>query len=213
MTLGKEGDRIMEQLLKITNVPIAFEMKINKARLEYKNGTADFQISRNDGKMTIKSSPIRVNIDTFEARNSITPSAFNSVKQYAQAGKNAAYEATASMAQQGHMLLKAKIGDDVLGNIIASNTDKYFGVKEANVGFLPTSRAELNWSEPDITIDYQMDRLNFDWRVMKGDFEFIPGDIEMTITQYPDVKIEYVGGPIYVPASADPNYEPLDVKA
>ena len=203
----------MEQLLKITSVPIAFEMKINNAHLEYKNGTADMEISRNDGKMTIKSSPIRVNIDTFEARNSITPTAINSVKEFAATGKNMAYEATASMAQQGRMLLKAKIGEDVLGNIIQSNTDKYFSVKEANVGFLPEKQADITWSKPDITIDYQMDRLNFDWRIMKGDFEFIPGDIEMTITQYPDVKIEYLGGPIYVPASADPNYEPLDVKA
>ena len=44
----------MEPLLKITNVPIAFEMKINKAHLEYNNGTADLEISRDKGKMKIK---------------------------------------------------------------------------------------------------------------------------------------------------------------
>ena len=43
--------------------------------------------------------------------------------------------------------------------------------------------------------------------------EFIPGDIEMNITQYPDVVIEYIGGPIYVPPSADPENQNIDVKA
>jgi hypothetical protein len=34
-------------------------------------------------------------------------------------------------------------------------------------------------------------------------------DIELKITQRPQVIIKYVGGPIYVPRSADPNYEPV----
>ena len=58
-----------------------------------------------------------------------------------------------------------------------------------------------------------MDKMNFDWRILKGDFEFIPGDIEFNITQYPDVMIEYIGGPIYVPPSADPESPNIDVKA
>ena len=58
-----------------------------------------------------------------------------------------------------------------------------------------------------------MDKLNFDWKFNQGDFEFTPGDIEFTMTQRPEVIIKYIGGPIYVPPSSDPNYEPVDVKA
>ena len=39
------------------------------------------------------------------------------------------------------------------------------------------------------------------------------GDIAFNVTQQPDVVIKYIGGPLYVPPSADPNYEPLDTKA
>lgn len=204
----------MEPLLKITNIPIAFELKINKARLEYQNGTADLEVTRNDGKMTIRSSPIRLQLDTFEARDSISPASVqSSIQRFAQSGKNTAYQVTASVAQEGHMLLKAKIGDDAIGNIIQNRTDQYFQEKQFNIGFIPETQADMTWSQPDITIDYQMDKMNFDWHIMKGDFEFIPGNIEMEITQYPDVVIEYTGSPIYVPASADPNYKPIDVKA
>mgnify|MGYP003311655983 CR=1 FL=1 len=65
----------------------------------------------------------------------------------------------------------------------------------------------------DITIDYQLDKLNFDWKTQQGSFEFIPGDIEIMVSQRPEVRIEYIGDPLYVPPSADPNYEPIDVKA
>ena len=62
-------------------------------------------------------------------------------------------------------------------------------------------------------IRYEMDKLNFDWRMNEPKFEFTPGDIELSVTQQPDVIIKYVGGPLYVPPSADPSYEPVDVEA
>ena len=58
----------------------------------------------------------------------------------------------------------------------------------------------------------EMDKLNFDWKFGEGDFKFTPGDIELTVTQRPEVIIKYIGGPIYVPPSSDPNYEPVDVR-
>ena len=62
-------------------------------------------------------------------------------------------------------------------------------------------------------IRYEMDKLNFDWRVNQPQFEFTPGDSEVSVTQQPDVIIKYVGGPLYVHPSSDPNYEPVDVEA
>ena len=45
---------------------------------------------------------------------------------------------------------------------------------------------------------------------MKSDLpmEFIPGNVELIVRDRPRVEIEYIGGPIYVPPSANPNYEP-----
>ena len=44
---------------------------------------------------------------------------------------------------------------------------------------------------------------------------FVPGNIELSILQYPDIEIEYVGGPIYVPPSAAEIFEghQIDVEA
>jgi hypothetical protein len=72
---------------------------------------------------------------------------------------------------------------------------------------------EISWDQGEIQIRYEMDKLNFDWRVGAGDFNFVPGDIEVSVTQQPDIIIKYIGGPLYVPPSAAPDYEPVDVQA
>lgn len=56
----------MGPLIEITNVPIEIEMKVSHAKLEYTRGTAELEISRDNGGLSIKSRPIRLNIDTFE---------------------------------------------------------------------------------------------------------------------------------------------------
>lgn len=204
----------MEQLLKITNIPIAFEMNVQHAKLEYKHGSADLEVSRDKGGLRIKSSPIKLKLDTFEARDSIRPaSTESSIRQYAQQGRTAAYEATATYSSEGHLLLNAKFGDDVLGQIIRNHTDQFMGMDDIGIDFIPKGGVDITSTDADLTIDYQLDKMNFDWQVQKGTFEFIPGDIEISVSQMPEVRIEYVGEPLYVPPSADPGYEPIDVKA
>lgn len=203
----------MYPLIEIKTVPIEIEMKVTHAKMEYSRGTAELEISRGDGGgLSIKSRPIRLNIDTFEARNSVCPTAVRSVEQYAQKGKEASYEATATYAQQGQLLLDAKIGQELVTQFAADAQNRNL---KTNVGlkFLPTVGPEISWDPGEMQIRYEMDKLNFDWRVNRPQFEFTPGDIELSVKQQPDVIIKYVGGPLYVPPSADPNYEPIDVEA
>ena len=199
-------------LIEIKTVPIEIEMKISPAKLEYTRGTADLEISRSDGGLSIKSRPVKLNIDTFEARNSVVPTAMRSIEQYAQKGQQASYTATATYAKQGKMFLEAKIGEDVLGQIAAESTMKNYH-ENSGIEFLPSVPPEITWDPGEMHIRYEMDKLNFDWRVNQPQFEFTPGDIELSVTQQPDVIIKYVGGPLYVPPSSDPNYEPVDVEA
>lgn len=63
----------MGPLIEITTVPIEIEMKTTNAQLLYSQGTAEVEISREKGGLNIKSRPIKLNIDTFEARSSIRP--------------------------------------------------------------------------------------------------------------------------------------------
>lgn len=200
----------MERLIEIKTVPIELEMKVNHARLDYKRSTVDLEISRNQGGLQIRSKPIKVNIDTFEARNSVSPTAMRSIEQAAQRGQQKVYDTTATYARRGDLLLEAKIGEQLISQFAMEsqqvNTD--FAMK-----WLPTTGPDISWDGGELNIRYEMDKLNFDWRMDQGNVEFIPGNIEFTVTQQPDVIIKYIGGPLYVPPSADPDYVPLDEKA
>lgn len=201
----------MYPLIEITTVPIEIKMTTKNAQLEYSRGTAEMEVSRDKGGgLNIKSRPIQLKMDTFEARNSICPTTMRKVEQNAQEGIQAAYEATAAYAQQGKLFLNAKVGQDVVDQIVRQNISKDYKLN-TGLEFLPKTGVNIQWDEGDLQIQYEMDKMNFDWKIGKGEFKFTPGDIEISVEQQPDVVIKYVGGPIYVPASADPNY--VDVEA
>ncbi len=203
----------MYPLIEIKTVPIEIQMKVKNASLEYTRGTAEMEVSRSDtGGLSIKSRPIKLRLDTFEARNSITPTTMRSVEQSAQKGQQAAYQATATYARQGDLFLNAKLGENVAAQIDAQQTNQKTELTGV-LDFLPKTGPEIQWEDGDIQIRYEMDKLNFDWKIDKGEFKFTPGDIEISVAQRPDVIIKYIGGPLYVPPSSDPNYVPLDVQA
>lgn len=202
----------MKPLIEITTVPIQIEMKTTNAKLEYARATAEMEITREKNGLQIKSRPIKVNIDTFEARNSLSPTLARYLEQGAQKGKQAAYEATATYARQGQLLLETRVGEELVTQFAEEAMMK--DVK-TNVGidFLPDPGPEITWDPGEMKIRYEMDKLNFDWKVDNASFEFVPADIEISVAQMPDVIIKYVGGPLYVPPSADPDYQPVDVQA
>ena len=201
----------MYPLIEIQTVPIEIQMKVTNAKLEYARGTAQMEISRDKGGLSIRSHPIKVNLDTYEARNSIRPTTTTSIRQQAQAGVQGAYQATAVLAQEGRMMMEARIDQDVIPQL--AKQQNLGEPNNVNIEFLPSVGPDISWDGGEMSIRYEMDKLNFDWRMEQMSFTFVPGDIEFTMTQRPDVIIKYVGGPLYVPPSSDPNYEPIDVQA
>ena len=199
----------MYPLIEIQTVPIEIQMKVTRAHLEYAKGTAQVEISRDKKGLSIRSQPIKVNIDSFESRNSVTPTTATVIQQQAQAGVQGAYQATGVLAREGRMMMEAKINQDVIPQL--AKQQNLGEPTNLNIDFLPSVAPNISWDGGEMKIQYEMDKLNFDWRMEQMSFTFVPGDIEFTMTQRPDVIIKYVGGPLYVPPSSDPDYEPVDV--
>lgn len=205
----------MGPLIEITTVPIEIEMKTTNAQLVYSRGTAEMEISREKGGLNIKSRPIKLNIDSFQAQSSVRPTTAQSVQNAAQAGKQAAYQATATYARRGQLVMDAQLGQNMVAQFAQETQDAQLGrnLAEFGMGFLPEGKVNLNWEPGQMQIRYEMDKLNFDWKINGQGFEFVPGDIEFSVKQRPEVIIKYVGGALYVPLSSDPDYEPVDVRA
>ena len=97
-------------LLEIRTIPMSFEFKINKARYEIANVNASFEMTRDEGGLQMKMRPTKLNIDTVEARYSAgIKSVMRSVEDYAKKGIQAAYEATATYAREGNLMLDINI--------------------------------------------------------------------------------------------------------
>lgn len=109
------------------------------------------------------------------------------------------------------MMMEAKMGQSVIPQL--ARNEVLEPMKQLNIQFLPEGGAEIGFEGGELSIQYELDKLNFDWRMSQMDLTFTPGDIEFVMTQRPELIVKYIGGPIYVPPSSDPDYEPVDVKA
>ena len=207
----------MGPLIEISTVPIQIEMKTTNAKLERASGTAEMEFSRSDKGVSVRSRSVRVNLDTYESEGSRTVSPITQMRQ-------ATYEAASAYTNQGQLMMTSHLAG---AGVPAQNTGApaqpagtpvQVSAKPAKApaqaspavqNAVPAAAAELDVGE--MSIRYEMDKLNFDWKFGQSEFEFTPGDIEFTVTQRPEVVIKYIGGPLYVPPSADPNYEGVDV--
>ncbi|MBR3560036.1 MAG: hypothetical protein IKN81_00645 [Oscillospiraceae bacterium] len=206
----------MYPLIEIKSIPIEIRMKTTHASLEYTRGTAEMEISRSDKGLDIKSRPIKLQVDTYESRSGSIPQGTSAplttqgITAVPQADRQAAYEATSAYSDQGQIMLNARIGQELnRQNRLPGSAP---APAEENPVELETGLA-FEWEDGQMEIRYEMDKMSFDWKIDRGSFEFTPGDIELIVEQRPSVTFKYMGGPIYVPRSADPNYGAVDVKA
>lgn len=193
----------MSQLLNITTIPVKIELVVDHAQLKYKSDPPTVQVSREKGGAQINSEPIKVQIDSFEMRQSIGLKSISRViREASSKGIAAAKQATADYCRMGNNYANAH--SVPIGKFIAARNNS---IPQTGLGFLPEARPEISWSGGTVEMKFQSDKLNMDWNVSNNlNFEYTPGKVKLEILQNPAVEIQYVGGPIYVPPSADPSY-------
>ena len=193
----------MEQLLKINSIPIKIDVTVTRAKLEQSTEAPKVNVSRNRGGLRLEADPIKVNIDNQRMRDSISmKNSMGVTQEYAQNGIKFSYEATAKIIDNGNSLLDMQ--KITPAQIATQQNNRSI---ETILSFLPSNGPDISWSGGTLNIQYNADQLDFDWDTNSlAGFEFIPGSIEFIIKEMPRVDIEYVGEPIYFPASANPNY-------
>lgn len=187
----------MEQLLEIHSVPIIIKCSVNREPIEKSDLTADVELTKNDSGFALRCKAINVNMDSI-----MDTAAKNSKDSYSSAGK---------YNQQDNQQLNASASAMFTRDgEISVDYKKILNQTASHKVAEPKAEFDLD----KLSIQYEMDKTNFDMKVSKSAIEFTPADIQFTIEQRPEVIIKYIGGPIYVPPSADPDYEPeVDIKA
>jgi len=165
-------------------------------------------ITRSRGNAFIQTTPSQVRIDSFESRASMGhKSAARLIRDFADNGRESGRQAVRNYAEQGNFLLDSRNSSNPISDLVQSRTLR---TAETILAFIPSVPPEITVEEGAISFDFTMDQLNFDWSNIRirPEMEFVPGEIEFTILEYPKVIIEFIGGPVYVPPSSAPDYVP-----
>lgn len=201
-------------LLQITTIPIQIEIKITNAKLEYsEDRQPKVNINTRNGNFVMEAEPLQVKVDTYEARKSLGEGHMTDadlLQQKASEGFSIAFQGTARVADDGNQLARG-----VSPSELAIQHARAGATVETIMDFLPKTGADITFDGGKLNIEYQMGQQDIDWDIQsKLPMEFIPGSVEFIVRDRPRVEIEYVGDPIYVPASSNPNYEPpiMDIK-
>jgi len=202
----------MEPLLQIKAIPISIEYKINKARFEAVNTQASVEISGGSHGLKMQMKPLKLKLDRVETGFSSDEINTKYVAEnFTKNGVKVTYEAKNSYTEESENMLNISIMDNPIPEIAIK---KFSSDVSFNLGTVsPINNNEISWEPQELTIRYEMDKLNFDWNIKRPEMNFIPGNIEFIIKEYPRLEINYIGKPIYVPASADPDYKPIDTFA
>ncbi|MBD5384405.1 MAG: hypothetical protein HDR72_05345 [Ruminococcaceae bacterium] len=207
---------MIPNLLQITTIPIQIEIKVTNARFEHSDEYVQPQVNikSRDGGFVMEAEPLKLNIDTYQARKSMGYGHMTEgdmLKQKAQEGWSIAFQGTAKVASEGDQLARGASPAE-----IALNNARAGATVQTIMEFLPKEGADITFEAGKLNIEYQMGSQDIDWNIHPDSpLEFIPGSVEFIVHDRPRVEIEYIGDPIYVPPSANPNYEPppfLDIK-
>ena len=191
-------------LLRITSKPMLYERSVQPARLEMSRKDPQMTITKQGGTMEIQQQPVQMQMDSTAYRDSLgfkTQAEFSA--QAADAGAQMAMQATADYVDVGNQMAKAHKGVTVIDAAL-SKLSKY---AQAELVMVPLNPIEISWNPGGASFNYTPVNLNIDWNIQAQQTEFVPSSTSMNITQYPSVQIEYLGGPVYAPPSADPNFQ------
>jgi len=197
----------MKNLLQISTTPIQLEVNVTRASLESPaKQLPKMNVKTEKGGFRMEATPVKLNIDTYQARSSMgmgnlsMPDFYN---EEAQRGIRLSYEGLAKIVEDGNMLGRGATPVEVS----TKNHRASFNIQTV-LDFIPKTGANISWEDGALNVNYQVDDRSVDWEHLEAArLIFNPGSIEISVEQHPQVVIEYVGEPIYVPPSANPNYD------
>lgn len=181
----------MKPLITIETVPISIEY-VEKATTHKSSQSADLRITRENEGMTINSNPISISLtDTFE-----NGSATDWTSLY--------YTATANYSGNGSLSMSIRFEDSDPGTYHFEQVSR--GIDHI-VNALPRELKSSSNKIESMQINFDISMLPDSISSGEGlDTSFLPPDLELKVVERPKVIIKYVGGPLYIPKSADPNY-------
>lgn len=183
----------MKPLITIETVPISIEY-VEKTQTHKSNQSASLRISKQDDNVTIQSNPINIPVDSFEPSTGVDL-------------QHLSYTATAQYSGDGSLSMNVQMGSY---NTKSFNYNQVSRGIDNIINYVPkASTKPSGYGFENLQINFDMSQLTSGLPSANSlDTSFLPPDLEFKVVEMPKVIIKYVGGPLYFPKSADPDYVP-----
>ena len=179
----------MESLITIETVPIKIEF-VEKQPLTLSSvHPADTSVKQ------VNQQPIQIEPIKIAVQDYYEPS-------MAYQWENSTYTAIPQFDDGGNLKLDIQMEDGQAREIRFKQTNRSIESMTSKASAVGTDAGTMQISIPMSQLASGMPEAN------NFNTEFLPPDLQLVVTQRADVIIKYVGGPIYVPPSSDPNYTP-----
>lgn len=196
----------MEQLLDIKYVPISFEMKIHKAKLEE---SSDFTLHRNviDNRFLTPYTP-KLCLDKNEFKSGTNLYSNLELNKYYENYQSILKKSTANTAKEEKGVMSTQNSYNSLHDFAFEHADS--SLKSAvGVSLLPIN---FNMNSEQLKNQYEIDRQSYDWIAEnKPKVKFTPASVEFLVKEYAHLEVKFLGKPQYVPPSASPDYKPPEL--
>lgn len=187
----------MSQLIKITTIPIKIAVNVEKGHFEQVEPTYHQRVQRaqqvEQSQIETQQQPytpqtVQQKKDTYVPTNSIQttiPLEFATINNVlAMRVGNSEGQFSDAVAVPAAQIKQERVTHE------SSN----------QIAYVPDNANEIKWQPSALS-------LQIDMNINDPEMKYVPGSISFEIEQYPTVEVEYLGGPLYVPPSSDPNYK------
>lgn len=193
----------MKPLLEITTSPARYEYEVARAKLQIsqQNPTVDRTTKR--ASLNMRKQSGRVEMNTVRRRSDMGFKGVVDMANYeGERGVQIAREKTGDYAQMGNQLAMQHKGANI-PDTMWGQTMKH---SQGDLVLMPVSPIELHYIPASLAVDFQPGEMSANWDVGKARLDFVPGSFKLNFTEFASINIQYIGGPLYVPPSADPNF-------
>lgn len=168
-------------------------LNISQPIQEIEQPKAEMIIEQPPAQLIINRYPSKLTIDqTLAWENLDLKSIFKRNTENASIGINTAMEYIAKKSQEGDELMNiAKIkGNPIINHAIAALTKS----SQFNTGDIPSQESvKIEYTPSSVEIDWKQNKPQIDVRLNKPIHNYTPGNTEISMAQYPSLKIDFTG--------------------
>ncbi len=200
----------MKPMLQITTTRAQFEMETIRPHLKISDSYKPKQTNTGRASDNMKRQAARVEMSDVRRNSDMgTSGAGRQVVGQGAQDAQSAYAASGNYSAIGSQMVGSSYSMSTAGAQWENNTMQHaksslvlVPVSPKETHYMPSSAANAAAQQSSQEL-----RARIGWEPYQSKFDYVPGSIKVNFTQYASINIEYTGGPLYVPASADPNFE------